>query len=311
MKKAVIAAAMIAVPIAGWPVSKEQTGRAWLQQVPALPDSAAAAYAQWIDNDGDLKAGTAFKAVEDGLADVGKDQAATAMASPQMQQQMAMAQQMQQQYGSPEGQAKLRSMSPAQLMAMAQQMQPQPMASGPVSDHDQALMGRIGAYPGTAQLQTDIQKVRNAEIALEQQWQNDREAIDKQEAQARAALPICHDEAGEPSSLALKGVALKYADLRITLASRYLPKFQALATQMRTTVLPRIDYGDSAMAAWAQLENPAMKQQVAAMARGAQSAGLADVALVQAFIEDPSKKAAQTVADRKMAERTYADARGC
>jgi hypothetical protein len=160
-------AGVVLSPMLALATSKEMTGRAWLQQVPSLPDSAQAAYAQWVDDNGNLKPGPAFKAVEDDMADVGKDQAQAAMASPQMQQQMAIAQQMQQRYGSPEGQAQLRSMTPAQLMAMAQQMQPQPAMMGPISDHDQALAARIGAYPGSAQLQMDIEKVREAQMQLD------------------------------------------------------------------------------------------------------------------------------------------------
>jgi hypothetical protein len=106
-------------------------------------------------------------------------------------------------------------------------------------------------------------------------------------------------------------MALKYADQRIALMTRYLPKYQALVQQIRTVVLPRIDYGDSAMAAWAQIENPGFKQQLAAQAQGAANSGMADAALVQSFVENASKLAAQTVADRKNIERTFANAQGC
>lgn len=304
-------ATVLSLSCAAWATSKEMTGRAWLQEVPPLPGSAQAAYAQWVDNNGSLDAGAGFKAIDDGLTNVAKDQTEVAAASPQVQQQMAMARQMQQQFGSPEGQAKLHSMSTAELMAMAQQMQGPSMMSGPVSAHDQALMGRISGFTGVVQEQMQIQKARSAQIALEQQWDTEKEALDKLESQERAALPVCHDEAGEPSDIAVRGVALKYADLRIALATKYLPRFQPSVDQLRAAILPRIDYGDSAMVAWAQLENPALKQQYATVARSAENAALGDVGVMQAFVKEPSKRAAQAVADKKNTERVYANAKGC
>jgi len=104
-------------------------------------------------------------------------------------------------------------MSPAELMAMAQQMRPQ-QASTPVSAHDQELAGRIGAYPQTAQVEQNIQKVRAAEGELISHWQSQVEALHKEERQKRAALPPCHTDAGEPSGIARRDLALAYADKR-------------------------------------------------------------------------------------------------
>jgi len=300
------------VPVVALAVSKDMTARAWLQQVPPLPDSAMTAYAQWNDDgSGGLTEGSGFKGLEDGLTAVAADQNQAAAASPQVQQQMAMAQQMQQMYGSPEGQAKLRSMSPAELMAMAQQMQPPQTASGPISAHDQALVRRIGPYPGTVQVEQDVQKLRSQEIALEQQWNAEAEAIGKQEQAAESALPICHNEAGEPSDIAVREVRLSYASKSIDLANKYLPKFEPLVQQLRATLGQRIDYGDDAMVAWSQIQSPTYKQQMSTAAHGAENTGLGDVGLMESFIKDPSKKAAQAVADKKNIERVYANAKGC
>lgn len=309
--RAFLVVAVVLLPVAAWSVSREMTGRAWLQQVPALPDNAQAAYGLWTTPDGSIGPGPAFRSVDDGMAAVMADQGRAVMASPQMQQQMAMAQQFQQQFGSTEGQAQLRSMTPAQLMAMAQQMQPAAVMSGPLSPQDQERMRRIGVYPDTSQLMADVQMIRNEAIALEGQWQSERQAIDRQESQARAALPVCHNEAGEPSEIAVRDVERQYGDARVQLATRYLGKFQALADQMKAAVLPGIDYGDAAMVAWSQIGNAAMKQQMATIARGAYNSALGDVGIYSAFIQDPVKQAAQAVADRKQVDVTYASAKGC
>jgi len=95
--------------------SKEMSARSWLEQVPPIPNDAETAYRQWVDQDGSLKPGNEFKAVENGLLNVAKDQSAAALTSPQAQQQIAAAEQLKQQFGSPEGQAKLRAMSAEQL----------------------------------------------------------------------------------------------------------------------------------------------------------------------------------------------------
>src|SRR5580658_3412339 len=127
--RALIAAGVVLLPIAAWTVSKDFNGRMWLAQVPALPSSAETAYGQWIDDgQGGLKPGPPFTNVDDGINSVLKDQAQLAAPSQsQMQQQMTSAQQMAQKYGTPEGQAALKNMTPDQLMALAKQMSPQTM----------------------------------------------------------------------------------------------------------------------------------------------------------------------------------------
>lgn len=295
--------------------SKDLTARAWLGQVPSLPDSAYSAYSQWVDNDGDLKPGPGFKAFEDGLTNVMKDQmnaAAPNVNGAQMQSAMNSAEQLRQQYGSPEGQAKLRSMSPAELMALSQQMRPQtPQASGPVTPHDQQLAGRIGAYPGSADVQAGIQKTSATAAEIQSQWQKEKDALDAQQLTARNALPLCKSEAGEPSEISLRDNALKFADLKIALATKYLAKFQPSVQQMKTVVGPRIDYGDSAMVAWTSIDNTGLKSQLGAVARGAENSALGDVGVIESFIARLSKLAAQSVADKKQIQKTYANAKGC
>jgi hypothetical protein len=109
----------------------------------------------------------------------------------------------------------------------------------------------------------------------------------------------------------MRDMELKYSDLKISLATKYLRKFQALEQQMKNTALPMIDYGDSAMAAWSQLENAGLKQQLHPVAQSAQNAALGKVGILQSFDQDTSKPAAQSVADKKSIERVYVNAKGC
>jgi hypothetical protein len=80
---------------------------------------------------------------------------------------------------------------------------------------------------------------------------------------------------------------------------------------MKTAVAPRIEHGDSVMAAWAQLHDPGIRAQLAPLAHGAQSDALRDVELVQNYMEDASLLAARAVADLNAMERVYAQAAGC
>jgi hypothetical protein len=80
---------------------------------------------------------------------------------------------------------------------------------------------------------------------------------------------------------------------------------------MRAAVMPQIDYGDDALAAWTQISDPGLKQQVSASARGAEQQSLGQVGIVEQLVEQVSSKAAQAVADKKAIQKKYANARGC
>ena len=172
------------VPIGALAVSKDFNGRMWLAQVPALPSDANVAYQQWIDDgNGTLKPGEAFNTVDQGINNVIADQAKANMASPQnqaqMQQQVSAAQQMAAKYSTPEGQAALKSMTPAQLMALAQQMQPQSNMAHTVSPQDQQLLQKIGngAYSGQQQVLADVLKLQKQVNSLEGRWDQDVSAL--------------------------------------------------------------------------------------------------------------------------------------
>jgi hypothetical protein len=290
----------------------------WLAQVPALPGSADVAYQQWVDDgNGTLKPGEAFNTVDQGINNVVTDQAEATMASPanqaQMQQQVSAAQQMAAKYGTPEGQAALKSMTPAQLMALAQQMQPQSMTPRAVSPQDQQLLQKIGngVYSGQQQVMADVQKLQIQANTIESQWDQAVSALGPQEQAQMRQLPACPGEAGIPSNLEMETLELKFADQRIAIASQYLPQFAPIVGEVRAAVIPEIDFGDDALAAWTQISDSGLKQQVSPSAHAAQDQGLADVGIVEKLVEGASSKAAQSVANKNAIQRKYANASGC
>jgi hypothetical protein len=306
------------VPVVAWTVSKDFNGRMWLAQVPAVPSSADVAYQQWIDDgNGTLKPGEAFDTVDQGLNNVFADQAQATLASPgnqaQMQQQVSTAQQMAAKYGTPEGQAALKSMTPAQLMALAQQMQPQSNMPRAVSPKDQQLLQKIGngVYSGQQHVMADVQKLQIQVNSLENQWDQDVSALGPQKQAQMRQLPACPGEAGIPSSLDTEKLELQFADQSISIASHYLPQIAPIIGKVRVAVLPEIDFGDDALAAWTQISDPGLKQQVSPSAHGAQQQGLGDVGIVEKLVEGVSSKAAHAVMDKKAIQRKYANASGC
>lgn len=311
-------AAVCLIPVAAWTVGTDFNGAMWLAKVPSLPSSANTAYGQWTDDgNGNLKPGEAFTTVEQGINEVLKEQAeangAAAPSQAQMQQQETTAQQMAAKYGTPEGQAALRAMSPAQLMALAQQMQPQTMTPRIVTPHDQALLQKIGdgVYPEQQQVMADVEKLQKQINSIDDAWDKAAAALGPQEQAAIKQLPVCPGEAGIPSSQSMETVEVQYADQRIALATQYLPQFEPVIEQARAAVRPQIDFGDDALAAWTQIEDAGLKQQVSASAHGAEQQGLGDVGIVESMVKGASQKAAQTEADKKAIQKKYANAHGC
>ncbi|MGP8251674.1 MAG: hypothetical protein ACLQHF_06535 [Terracidiphilus sp.] len=312
--RALIGAAIVLLPITAWTASKDFNGRMWLAQVPALPSSATVAYGQWNDDgQGVLTLGDGFKNLETGINQAVGDQMQANMPSQsQMQQQVSSAQQMQQKYGTPEGQAALKSMTPDQLMALAQQMMPQ-NAAHVVSPDDQVQLQKIGngVYSGHAQVLDDMKAVDTEVNSIDAQWDAAAAPLVAQEAAQERQLPVCPGEAGIPSDLEVSKLKLEYANKRIQLAGQYLPKFAPLAGKMRVAALPEIDFGDDALAAWTKIQDPGLKQQVSASAHGAEQIGFGDVGAVEQLIRNVSQKAAQTVADKNAIQKKYAGATGC
>lgn len=199
----------------------------------------------------------------------------------------------------------------AEVLALSRTIERPTGVQGPVSRHDQALTGRISAFPGTALVQQDIQAARAARSALTQEWSVDLNALEQRRLRERGALPACHNEAGAPSQLAIREVELAYAQQKISLATRYLEQFQPVVQQLLKAVSPRIGHGDAVMEAWQDLQNPGAQAQLAPIARSAEGDALLDVGLVQELIQGISKLGARPVAERKAIERVYAQAKGC
>ena len=243
------------------------SGRAWLSQVPPLPATVDAAYAQWEEVSGGLKPGPASERVSDGIR--------------------------------------------AEVLTLSHPIQAAVVSQGPVSAHDRALIQEISVFPETAQVLQKIQAARTAQATLLQKWHAELNALEQRRLEARGALPACRNEAGAPSQAAVRDVELSFLQQKSAIAVRYLAEFRPLVEQMLAAVGPRIEHGDSAMAAWTQLRNPGRKAELAPVARSAESDALLDVALVQSYIQDISKLAAHPVAERKAVARVYAQAKGC
>lgn len=190
--------------------------------------------------------------------------------------------------------------------------EPQPTRPvGPASARDEKLARQISVFPGAATVQQGVRAARTAQLALEQKWRAELDAIEKRRQQERSALPACHNDVGQPSQLAIRDVEQRYAQQKIALAAHYLAQFQPLVEQMRAAIAPRIEHAGSAMAAWRQLRNAGLKARLAPIAEGSESAALQDVGSVQAYVEEISKLAARPVAQQRAIARVYSQARGC
>lgn len=304
----------LAATAAAPPVAKAMTDRAVLQAVPMLPGTADDAYALYVDHNGSLTSGAALETADEDIAGatVGGTPAGPVGMPPDVQHQMAMAQQMQQRYGSPEGQAQLKSMSPAQLMAMAQQMQPNsPPGAMPVSDHDSQLMKRMQAETDAAdklELNMQVGDWIQKASALGQQWDAELKQVSVDEQRELNKLPAACKGGGDiafPNPAEERAIVMKYADKRIQIAQQYLRKFQPLEHTMRTEVGQFVDHLDDNVVLWTQLDSPALKQKVDPQVHGALSGGLAFVGNVNGVVKDVTRRAAQAVADKKRADQEH------
>ncbi len=301
--KRIVALAILA-PLCALAAPATVTGL--LARVPAVPRDGAGAYAQWVDARGDLTPGPAFAQLE-------KDIQATMMAPAIHTAANSIAMQ----YATPEGQAKLKTMSLEQKMALAQQIQQAQMAqmggggATAVSNNDGTLLRRMQPNPSVLMIRGKLADIAPRMGQIEQQWQADDARVDAARQGDMNTLPICKSEAGEPSQLSIKGVLLSYADKHIALAATYLPKFQALASEKRALVAQEAKSADDAASAYSQLGNPMLKTQMQAMVTGQVANTAGDVSLVLGIVETGSKRAAKAVAQKKQYESQYASAKGC
>jgi len=182
-----------------------------------------------------------------------------------------------------------------------------------VTPEDQAQLQKIGGgvYSGKQQVSAEVAAIEQEARAIEAQWDSEAAPLTAQESAAEQKLPVCPGEASIPSDLDVSKVKLDYADKRVAIAGEYLSKFVPLVEKMKVAVQPEIDFGDDAVAAWSQIQDPALKQQVSDSAHGAEQQGFGDVGTVEGFVKSISEKAAQTVADKNAIQRKYANATGC
>jgi hypothetical protein len=266
----ILALAPLAVPAA----SKEQTGRAWLSEVPPLPHDANAAFSQWnYQPGGSLTEGSGWQAFDADVKNLAADQAQAAADAPS-------------DFGSARG-----AMGPGDQQAMA------------------TMMAVYGSFGQSQQQLTDW--ASGPRMQLLKAWDAESQDLDSQQIQERARLPACHNEAGNPSGLALASLAYKYDDQRIQAATKYLGQAIPVLDQLKTIVGRVIDSVDSARAAWAGMQSQGLKQSMAAQASAEQNLSIAQVQSVASFVQELSKRAAQSVARRKDDERNYANAGGC
>jgi hypothetical protein len=245
---------------------------AWLARVQPLPATADAAYAQWTDISGSLKPGPAAEQVSNGIR--------------------------------------------AQVLSLERPVQALASVS-PVSARDKGLIERISIFPDTAAVLQKIEAARAAQATFLQQWRSELNLLEQRRLRERSALPACHNDAAAaaqvtaPSQAAIRDVELSFATQKMAIAARRLAEFRPFIDQLLASVSSRIQHGDAAMAAWAQLRNPGKKAELAPVARSAESDALLDVALVQSYIQEASRLAARPVSERNALSRVYAHAGGC
>lgn len=239
----------------------------WLSQVPALPATAEAAYAQWNDVSGVLSPSAAAEKVSKGL----------------------------------EARARLLSREVEQPHGSA----------GPVSAHDRALADTIVAFPDTSAVAQKVRTAQSEQASVLQKWHAELNSLEQRRVQARGALPACRNGAGTPSQASIRDVEQAFAEEKTEIAVRYLADFQPRLERLLADVSPQIAHGDSLFSAWSKLGNPVKKAQLTPTVRFDELTALADVGLIQAYIQEVSKLAARSIAERNAMQRVYADAKGC
>lgn len=206
---------------------------------------------------------------------------------------------------------KVRDGIKSEVLILSRAMQPPVGASSQLSRHDQVLVGRITVFPDTARVLQNIQAARTAKAGLIQQWNADLHALEQRRLRERGALPACHNETAVPSQLAIRDLELNFVRERRTIAAHYLEQFKPVLQQLLGAVTPRIEHGDTVLAAWEGLQSPGAQAQLEPVADSAESAALLDVGLVQDFVQEVSKLAARPIAEANALGRVYAQAKGC
>jgi hypothetical protein len=198
-----------------------------------------------------------------------------------------------------------------QVLVLARVVELPAGSSGPLSARDAALVQKITVFANTGAVLQKIQAARTDEAAVLQKWHAELNSLEQRRIQARSALPACHNEAGTPSQASIRDVEQAFSTEKVEIAVRYLAEFQPRLDQLLAVVSPRIAHGDATLGAWNRLGNPFKKAELAPIARGSEADALRDVALIQSYIQDISKLAARSIAERNALHRVYANAKGC
>lgn len=316
--KLMIATTLVAAALTpAWAGDVHIAAETLLHKLPNLPTDAQGAYTLFLDQgQGAVTPGPVFTDVERELTEAlqGREEGEDgAEEQAQAQRQMDMAERMKSEYGTPEGQAKLRNMSPAQLMAFAQQMQG--MAGTPqghvISPHDQEASRHITIYEGQAEVLNNALQVQLKMNTLQAAWEAEAQALDQQEAAAIKALPVCPGEASIPSSAAMRDAKLDFAHRRESLAGQYLGKYAPDLHELIQILQPEIEHAAHVHHAWVSLEDRDTKRETRPILKAVRGTALSDVGRVEQALRDIGAMAARTVAAQKALEKTYADARGC
>lgn len=199
----------------------------------------------------------------------------------------------------------------AEVLVLARAVERPPGVSGGLNAHDKALVEKIAVFPDTGAVLQKVKAAQTEQAALLQKWHAELNSLEQRRLQARGALPACHNEASAPSQASIRDVEQSFAQERMEIAVRYLAEFQPRLERLLAAVSPQITHGDATIGAWNKLGNPFKRAELAPLAHGAESDALEDVALVQSYIQEVSKLAARSVAERNALQRIYADAKGC
>jgi len=198
-----------------------------------------------------------------------------------------------------------------ETLRLARPIEPPNGPGGPLSARDQTLAARIQVFPETGAVLQKIQAAQTDQAALLQKWHAELNALEQRRVRARSALPACHNDTGTPSQASIRDVEMAFSKEKTEIALHYLADFQPRVDKLLAAVSPRIAHGDATLSAWEKLSSPFKRAELAPVARGAESDGLFDVALLQGYIQEISKLAARSISERNALQRVYANAKGC
>lgn len=294
--------------------AKELSGRAWIARVPAVPDDAFQASRLWVEKNGSPQIGPELEAFETDIAALAVPPDAEEGA-PAAGVDRARAEQLAAEFDTPEGEERLKKMTPAEIQALGQSMMaaaPQGAGGGGLAPGDGPALKQISALTEVGNQTFPAMSAIQQEFGhLKAQWHDEEQALASKEAAAIGRLPVCRGEAGLPSDAAVLRVRLEYADQVIAVASRYLKKTAALQQKMRTTVTPHVDAADQARVAYRRLKSPAARQIAKPQVDSVGPLIANDAGQVYLLTKESAEKAAAAVVHKAALKKQSEGAKGC